>query len=251
MHIVVSDLMSKQWKLELIKINIKNQIITNDALNLSAQLAKKYLSLSTLSDEIKYGAGFLELYNVPIDSDIYSPPSNAERPYAKGYISELVLLGITKALGFHPFSYLEEKQGVFIHEITPTHYDNNQKISSEGIQEFDFHTDGAYLDRYIRPHILVLLCLIDELNTDTKLIKVDDIIQKISDKNKAILSEARFIHLAPETFKVKHNANRSSVIDLVNGYYEMKMAFHQIQPIDDDAKIALQELKKSWIVILL
>ncbi len=36
-----------------------------------------------------------------------------------------------------------------------------KSVSSNGVISFDFHTDGAYLERHLRPHTLSLLCLVD------------------------------------------------------------------------------------------
>ena len=127
-----------------------------------------------------------------------------------------MLLGVTKACGLNSFAYKEEKKGALVHEITPKDLKNNTHISSVRMAEFDFHTEGAYLSRNIRPHTLSLMCLVDEQRTATNLVKISDVIKKLSHKSKSVLAESRFVHTAPETFKVQNKRIKSSIFDLVD-----------------------------------
>lgn len=205
--------------------------------------------INTLKEE-----GYLEFSNLPVDRIICSPPSNASRPYNKGYISEMLILGITQACGVSPFAYSQEKKGALVHEITPIK-NNLNSISSEGSIDFAFHTDGAYLSRNIRPHTLSLICLEDTKSTGTNLVKLSDVVKKLDQSTKEILINKNFIHTAPETFKVHHKQVRSSILDFVDGEYEIKAALHNTKPIDNHSKLALEKLKleisnnmftKSW-----
>ncbi|HHW4672401.1 MAG TPA: hypothetical protein ACQGQF_00945 [Xylella fastidiosa subsp. pauca] len=58
-------------------------------------------------------------------------------------------------LSLNPFTYQEEKRSALLHDITPI------------IASSNFHTDGAYLERHLRPHTLSLLCLVDTSQTGT------------------------------------------------------------------------------------
>ncbi|WP_228762824.1 TauD/TfdA family dioxygenase [Xylella fastidiosa] len=46
-------------------------------------------------------------------------------------------------LSLNPFTYQEEKRSALLHDITPI------------IASSNFHTDGAYLERHLRPHTLL------------------------------------------------------------------------------------------------
>lgn len=244
MNINISNSTSLQWKNELLKLKLQNNHFDKDIINKSSAIATTFLNITEQhKEEIKSGSGYIEFSNIPLDDDICDPPPNAARPYSKGFISELALVGVTKACGLNPFSFLEEKNGALVHEITPVVKEDNQSISSEGTIEFDFHTDGAYLPRSIRPHTLSLICLEDQKRTGTNLIKIDDVIDSLSDKSKSILFQARFTHVAPETFKVKNKFIKNSVLDIVDGHYEIKAALHNITALDSEAKNALNELK--------
>jgi L-asparagine oxygenase len=245
MNISIQPHASIEWKNTLHTLNADKYLFDEDLIEESANIAHHYLNINeSHKNELKTGKGFIEFSNIPIDDQIGNPPCNATRPYDKGFISELALIGVTKACGLTPFSYLEEKNGALVHEITPTDIKQSKSVSSEGTVEFDFHTDGAYLSRSIRPHSLSLLCLVDQKRTGTNLISLDDIISRLTHVHKEILFQSRFVHVAPETFKVKHKYMTNSVLDLVDGHYEIKAALHSITALDQEAQNALNELKQ-------
>ncbi|MCG2572104.1 TauD/TfdA family dioxygenase [Acinetobacter sp. ME22] len=87
------------------------------------------------------------------------------------------------------------------------------------------------------------------------MVKLSDVVNKLSQKSREVLVEPRFVHTAPETFKVKNRRIRSSIFDLVDGHYEIKAALHNVNATDDASECALFELKtavfecqiqKSW-----
>ncbi|MCJ8162949.1 TauD/TfdA family dioxygenase [Acinetobacter zhairhuonensis] len=256
MQIKINEHCANSWKNELKELPEFNECLTSSIIEQSASLARKYLNLRDIHlNELRMGGGLIEFSNLPIDDQLCPPPTSASRPYTKGYISELVLLGVTNACGLNPFAFKAEKQGALVHEITPIYLADNKSISSEGVAEFDFHTDGAYLSRNIRPHTLSLMCLVDEKKTSTNLVKLSDVVNKLSQKSKEVLVEPRFVHTAPETFKVKNRRILSSIFDLVDGHYEIKAALHNVNATDEDSECALFELKtavsecqvqKSW-----
>lgn len=122
MEIILDLDKSNMWKEKLLELNGFNSAYSNEVINVSIELAKEYLELKDIhKNELKNGIGMTN----------YAPPQNASRPYKKGYISELVLLGITGACGLSSFSYKKEKQGALIHNITPinkTHITQLYKI---------------------------------------------------------------------------------------------------------------------------
>lgn len=258
MQIKLDKHCANAWKNELKLLPKTNKCLSTELIEHSAKLAQKYLNLRNVHlNELKVGGGLLEFSNLPIDDQLCHPLSSTSSPHPKGYVSELVLLGVTKACGLNPFAYKEEKNGALVHQITPKDLKDNTRASSQGMAKFDFHTDGAYLSRNIRPHTLSLMCLVDEKQTATNLVKISDVINKLSHKSKNVLAESRFVHTAPETFKVQNKRIKSSIFDLVDGNYEIKAALHNINATDEDSESALYELKsivsenqiqKSWNV---
>lgn len=246
MNIILAPDEATDWKNELLRLIDFNGTYSKEIINKSKELAEKYLKLESIhQNELKSGLGYLNFSNLPIDENLCSPPCNASRPYNKGYLSELILLGITRACGLNPFAYQEEKKGALIHDITPINKSNNKHISSEGILSFDFHTDGAYLPRHHRPHSLSLLCLEDRGNTPTNLVPLKEIIKDLSFETIQLLLKPNFVHTAPETFKVNNKKINSSILDLIDGNYEIKGALHSIEALNSTSYDALQNLRNA------
>ncbi|MDD9316041.1 TauD/TfdA family dioxygenase [Acinetobacter lactucae] len=232
----------------------QEEVFASKNINLFGEIVKTYLDINSIHQTSLKDKGYIEFSNLPVDKELCPPPSTASRPYQKGYISEMVLLGVTKACGVNPFAYQQEKKGALVHEITPIK-EKGESISSEGVLKFDFHTDGAYLSRDIRPHTLSLMCLKDTEKTATNIVKLVDILENLDEGVTKLLTSPKYIHTAPETFKVKNKNIRSSILDLVDGQYEIKAALHSVQAEDKEADKALNILKsitsknlfsKSW-----
>lgn len=147
-------------------------------------------------------------------------------------IQEALLLGVTKVLGFNPYGYAQEKSGAIIHDIKPVP-NKYMSVSSEGNIEFGLHADGAYLDREKRPHTLTLLCINNEAQTSTKLVHIQKIIDKLDSEEIEVLLGKSFIHVAPETFKVKNKNNLNAILERQgsNQDIEVKVATHSCKPI--------------------
>ncbi|EBS0228833.1 hypothetical protein DTU91_24305, partial [Salmonella enterica subsp. enterica serovar Schwarzengrund] len=128
------------------KLNAISSHIDDNIVRESISIASLYIKdIEEIKFNLEYGCGYHIINNVPIDLTLPPPPLNGLRPYDKGYVSELALSGITGALGYNIFSYEQEKKGSFFHEITPIQGKEKTK-SSNGVVDFSFHTDAAYLD---------------------------------------------------------------------------------------------------------
>ncbi|WP_099142932.1 TauD/TfdA family dioxygenase [Xenorhabdus kozodoii] len=114
--------------------------------------------------------------------------------------------------------------------------------SSNGTVEFDYHTDAAYLNRNIRPHTLSLICLTDRYKTGTKLASLSEALERISEDEINTLMSKLYIHTAPATFNVDCKKANTSVLDSIDGIYEMKVAFHNTVGINEKAQNALSRL---------
>nr|WP_272902969.1 TauD/TfdA family dioxygenase [Xenorhabdus sp. Sc-CR9] len=209
---------------------------------MSKEISEKFLpDIQILRDEINYGKGYIQFTNIPIDKTIPSVPTDGTVSKEKGIISELSILGISNALGFNPFSYKEEKDGALVHEIVPVK--SKEDIpSSNGTVEFDYHTDAAYLNRNLRPHTLSLMCLADKYKTGTRLASLSEALEKISEAEIDTLMSKLYVHTAPATFNVNLKKVNTSVLDRIDGIYEMKVAFHNTIGINEKAQKALASL---------
>lgn len=243
MKILISNDQANNLYNELNKLNLESHKgFCAEKIELYTNILNKYIHITDQHRKTLQEDGYLEFSNLPLDKELCPPPSNASRPYNKGYISEMIILSITKACGVNPFSYLQEKKGALVHEITPVR-DNIKSVSSEGLIDFDFHTDGAYLSRNIRPHTLSLMCLEDTKQTATNIVKLNNVLKNMDKITIETLTNKNFIHTAPETFKVSNKNIISSVLDRVDGQYEIKASLHNIKPINEEAKLALANLR--------
>lgn len=223
------------------KYGISESVVQQSAFVVEGCIPSK--DIQNMRREIKFGAGCILIRNCPIDDIQYlnTIPTSASRPTHKSWISELVVLGMTHALGFNPFSYLQEKNGALVHEIVPLEGKKNT-ASSNGIVEFKLHTDGSYLPREIRPATLTLLCLNNESGTDTKLMSLESVIRELSAETIDTLSSNSFIHTPPTTFEVGESSQIvGSILDKVEGHWEMKIATHNCKPIHKKAEKALEQ----------
>ncbi|SBS28463.1 L-asparagine oxygenase [Marinomonas spartinae] len=223
--------------------NISKMEINKESIDLAKRSILSVMpGLSKLREDLDNGFGVIKFESLPIgDAKEFSPPQNGIKPEDKSNFSELVLLGVTSALGLNPFSYQNEKNGALVHEIVPI-MGMEKSISSNGIDSFDFHTDGAYLERHMRPHALSLLCLSNESNTPTNIVNLEQCLDKLNEKDIDLLSKRLFIHHAPETFSVKNGVCHSSVVDRVDGKYEVKGAMHNTKAINEEANESLLKL---------
>ncbi|BFM09631.1 TauD/TfdA family dioxygenase [Halioxenophilus aromaticivorans] len=213
-------------------------------IRLSKIIAERYLKdkLEGYRTEILHRNGVVVFKNLPIDSTLPITPSDGIRPESKRHISEAVLLGVVSALGYIPYSFLQEKNGVLVHEVAPI-LSLKDSISSNGIVDFEFHTDGAYLERQIRPHILSLLCLRDEHNTPTKLALLSEVVEKLSDNTLFELMKKNYLHHPPETFN-DNGKIRAPILCRKGDQLEIAVSLHNVEPLTIEAKIALEELKE-------
>lgn len=235
-----------KWKKDIDEISKGLTHIGETEIKNFSKIAEQHLpNIEGMKKKISHGIGYIEIRGLPIDQFISSPPKNGERPKNKDFTSEIALLGTTKALGLSPFSYQEEKSGALVHEIAPMISKNNS-VSSLGRVDFSYHTDGAYLERQIRPHSLSLICLIDKARTGTMISPVSKAINLLKKDEIEILMSDFFEHIAPETFEVKNDKKISSVLDRVDGVYELKVALHSTTGINKSARKALESLTTAF-----
>lgn len=106
-------------------------------------------------------------------------------------------------------------------------------ICRRGNVEFGLHADGAYLDREKRPHTLTLLCINNEAQTSTKLVAIKKVLEKLNSEEIKVLLGEEFIHVAPETFRVKNENNLCSILEKQGSdqEIEVKVATHSCKPI--------------------
>ncbi|HFV9934727.1 TPA: TauD/TfdA family dioxygenase [Salmonella enterica subsp. enterica serovar Bovismorbificans] len=226
------------WKRELESIakNIDENIIRK-----SINIASLYLDdVERIRYNLDCGCGYHIINNVPIDSVLPPPPLSGLRPYDKTYISELALSGITGALGYNLFSYEQEKKGSFFHEITPIKGKEKTK-SSNGVIDFSFHTDAAYLDHNLRPEVLALICLNNECNTGTQIVSLELLLKELETSTINTLKSNNFIIRSPDSFDVRQES-QTAILYENDDRTEIQLSIEVTTPLTEKAKKSLMEL---------
>ncbi|HGE0767481.1 TPA: TauD/TfdA family dioxygenase [Salmonella enterica subsp. enterica serovar Typhimurium] len=223
------------------KLKAISNHIDEDIVKESINIASLYVKdIEKIKYNLEYGCGYHIINNVPIDLTLPPPPLNGLRPYDKGYVSELALSGITGALGYNIFSYEQEKKGSFFHEITPIQGKEKTK-SSNGVVDFSFHTDAAYLDHKIRPEVLALICLNNECNTGTQIVSLDLLLKALDTSTINILKSNNFIIRSPDSFDVKQES-QTAILYENNDRTEIQLSIEVTKPLTEKAKRSLIEL---------
>lgn len=226
------------WKKDLQKINID---YSEGNIKELIDIASKYIkNTRIIKDEINDGAGYYLLKGLPLDDVIPEPPNAGVKIINTPIVTEGVLLGVTGLLGYYPFSYREEKNGAIVHNITPIKGLEGEK-SSNGVVDFSFHTDAAYLNRQIRPETLSLICLVNDSLTGTNLISIDKIIQKLPDDVISILKSEQFIIKSPASFDIKKEV-RTSILKEYEGKVEIQLSIEVTYPLSKAAEKSLHLL---------
>jgi hypothetical protein len=245
MEIIIGESNTRNWLIELQELSLnESKYQISELIKMASSIANKYIGnyVYGIEKEIRHGSGYIVFKGIPIDYSMINTITGVNSEYNKPSVSELSLLGITAVSGFNPFSFLQEKKGKIIHEVIPKG-DCGNSVSSDGSVEFKLHADGAYLNRLTRPEVLSLMCLNNESKTHTNLILIDDIIRSMEASDINVLSSLNYIHISPETFKTKLGSCKvkSSIIDRVDGFWEVKVATHNTEPCTEEARLALEK----------
>ncbi|EDJ9088387.1 hypothetical protein GFI45_25605 [Salmonella enterica subsp. enterica] len=218
--------------------------IGKDSIRKSIDIAALYLGdVDNIKYELEFGNGYYVMDNVPIDLELPESPLNGLRPYDKNFVSELTLSGITGVLGYNIFSYLQEKKGAFFHDITPVKGLELSK-SSNGVVDFSFHTDAAYLNHNFRPEVLSLLCLNNDCNTGTQIVSLDNLIKNISGKTIDVLKSNEFLIKSPDSFEIRKESQTAILYENDNKI-EIQFSLETTTPLTDNAQKAIVELTEA------
>lgn len=185
------------------------------------------------------------LSNLPIDYPLTGVPIDGKRPsWKKSWVSEGVLIGIASALELEPLSYLQEKEGLLVHEVAPIPGQESQ-LSNSGRISLGFHTDHAILHRRYRPEFLMLLGLVNPGQTPTLIACLDDALEKLALYYKDVLRQPKFRIEMPDSVCVWNGKKLLSewkplLTNGCSGEAEIAGNLHSVRPMDKEAEQALQ-----------
>lgn len=154
-----------------------------------------------------------------------------------------LLKKISKHFGI-PTGYKQEQNGRLIHSITPDPKTEYIQISSSSKTELQLHTETAF--HPFKPSHILLMCLRGDQNAYTTYALVDEIVEELDDWTISQLSRNAFLTSIDESFRQNGEQNiqlKTSILKKSDSGYEMRFDEFFMEGIDDNAKIALINLK--------
>jgi hypothetical protein len=170
-------------------------------------------------------------------------PRDGKRPGGKSAVSEAVVLGLI-APWAEILSYVNEKQGAPVHEVTPVAGCEYQQ-SNAGRAAFGYHSDNAFLPREFRQEGLVLFGLRNE-DTATLVLSAEQIAEAAPPALLEALARPAFRHVCPQSYqldKALKSAARPILWRDKRGTLRVTAASSAIDPVDADAARALEEFR--------
>ncbi|WP_340610505.1 TauD/TfdA family dioxygenase [Xenorhabdus bharatensis] len=227
----------------------------NKLYNLSMELLKnknKSVEFSMNKNELHDNDYFVS--NIEIDEFL------PETPTETGYIEEkeikksiLSLIKFNIELGLYPVVYQGENDGRLIRNVAPKKSAKNQVSSHGYFHDFFPHVDnpdlminGDSLKNTPCPDTLSLLCLKKEDNVFTSIIRLDDVLTDLSQKDINLLKEHNYIVKRPDSFEGSSQmVENLPLINEYNGKYYSRFDYHNVLSEKKENNDALEKLRKS------
>jgi L-asparagine oxygenase len=183
----------------------------------------------------------LLIENLPVDPDPPRPPADGKRPAFKTAVSESVIAGLIEGHAAI-VSYINEKSGAPIHEITPV-AGSEHTTSSAGRVPFACHTDAAFLAPRFSPRGLLLFGLRNEPRAHTAILPLDLILDAAPPALVRSLEKPIFRHPSPSSFQVAAAVIAPIVWRDGNGIARIAVQTHAVQPVNEEAREAIAQLR--------
>lgn len=215
--------------------------------------------------EVLANKGFV-VSELKIDSNLPLTPirtgftKNSEIPE-----SAINLLGYVCLLGMYPVVYQGENDGRLIRHVVPR-VGLETQISSYG-SSLDFypHVDnpdlrlrGEFDFRSPVPDTLSLLCLRQQDNVATSILKLDDILDELSEEEIKLLEEAEFTVNRPASFEKQESIDKLPLLlKGDDGLYVSRFDYHNVRASSPKYDSVLEKFKrvsldpKKWVSLYL
>jgi L-asparagine oxygenase len=187
------------------------------------------------------GPDALLFENLPVDPQLPRPPKDGKRPSSKTAVSEAVIAGLIEGHGAI-LSYVNEKAGAPIHEITPV-AGAEHTTSSAGRAPFACHTDAAFLAPRFSPRGLLLFGLLNEPSAPTAVLPLERILAAAPLSLIRSLEKPIFRHPSPSSFEIAATVVAPIVWRDPNGMPRIAVQTHAVQPVTDEAREAVAQLR--------
>jgi Taurine catabolism dioxygenase TauD, TfdA family len=116
-------------------------------------------------------------------------------------ITSFVLAALLDALNLTIFGYRQEKDGALYHDLHPIP-GAEQTHSNAGRVPFSLHTENPYLPRAARPTVLAIAGINNESNTETLVVPVARITERMPADIRAALEREEFTFRQSDSFQL-------------------------------------------------
>lgn len=211
--------------------------------------------------EVLDNNGFV-VSELKIDSNL--PPTPIQTGFIKNSeIPESVinLLGYVCLLGMYPVVYQGENDGRLIRHVVPRVGLENQISSYGSSLDFYPHVDNPDLrlrgeagSRSPVPDTLSLLCLRQQDNVATSILKLDDVLDELSGEEIKLLEEAEFTVNRPASFEKQESIDKLPLLRKgENGLYVSRFDYPNVRASNPKYNSVLEKFKrvsldpKKWV----
>ncbi len=236
---------------------MKSRPLDDEELITAAELSGNLLPsrvLQALSRFRRHGndSGVILIRNIPTDVDIPPTPVNGfladwdELP-----VATFAQLAVASAVG-DVIAYADEKSGRIIQDVAPVEGAVERQENS-GTVYLELHTEDGF--HPYKPDFITLMCLRpdQERTAQTVLGAAARVLPLLSEKTRALLREPIFRLRVSSSFGDGNTNLVTDPLPVLSGVAnapELLADFHAMEPLDDDARQALEELKSAFLATL-
>lgn len=246
--LVLPETRRRQWQQYALRQSLSRPGVMDELLPKATALAEKYLPdhlQQALRDALDpYGSGLCVINNLPIDPVPGPAPTDGRRPVTKTtYVSELALLGATRAIGWEVVTFHQEKRGEWPQQVAPV-IGLEKTNSSASREEFGAHADNAIFPRWVRLGIS-LIGLVNEHQTETYFAPLESILAALPGEVVELLRQPLYRFKFPESFAMDRDYSTTQPVLSrgPHGQEEIKFTVYSVEGINPAARQAVDVLR--------
>ncbi|MYV60680.1 clavaminate synthase [Streptomyces sp. SID4931] len=190
--------------------------------------------------------GMLILANLPVaEASLPLTPTVAESVERTATVPAAVAVMMTMQIG-EIAAYRDEKSGALVQNVVPVP-GREESQSNAGSTPLELHIENAFHPH--RPDYVGLLCLRNDLTTNagTLVSSIRRTVQLLPADLVGVLQEERFSTTPPPSFQGGAPAPAHAVLTGAVADPNVKVDFHATTANDDEAKVALEQLRVAFI----
>lgn len=194
-------------------------------------------------------AGALLIRNVPVDRELPATPQDGYLGHwAEIPVATCAQLAVAAQVG-EVIAYADEKDGNLIQDVVPIKGAEERQENS-GTVYLELHTENGFHPH--KPDYITLLCLRPDHDgtSHTVVGGIAEVLPKLSGRCVSVLRRREFRLRASSSFGADLETPPVAVLTGPEDSPEFLADFHTMEPLTDDAAVALNELKRALLVSL-